>query len=59
MEVNDLRSIVTVLLLVMFLAIVVWTYSKKRAASFDECAALPLQDDEPAAGMAVAARSKQ
>ena len=59
MDVNDLRSIVTVLLLVMFLGIVAWTYSKKRAASFDECAALPLQDDELAAGTAVAARSKQ
>lgn len=59
MDVNELRSVVTVLLLLMFLAIVVWTYSKKRAASFDECAALPLQDDEPAAGKADAARSKQ
>jgi cytochrome c oxidase cbb3-type subunit 4 len=59
MDVNDLRSIVTVVLLVMFLVIVAWTYSKKRAAGFDECAALPLHDDEPAAGKAVAARSKQ
>lgn len=59
MDVNELRSIVTVILLVMFLVIVAWTYSKKRAASFDECAALPLQDDEPAASKAVAARSKQ
>lgn len=48
MDINELRSIVTVLLLVMFLAIVAWTFSKKRAASFDECAALPLHGDSEA-----------
>lgn len=58
MDVNELRSIVTVLLLVMFLAIVAWTYSKKRAASFDECAALPLHD-EPEADVAAASRRMQ
>lgn len=58
MDVNDLRSIVTVLLLVMFAGIVAWTYSKKRAASFEECAALPLLDD-PVAEPAAASRSNQ
>lgn len=59
MDVNDLRSVVTVLLLVMFLGIVAWVYSKKRdMRSFDECAALPLHD-EPEADAAGASRRMQ
>jgi cytochrome c oxidase cbb3-type subunit 4 len=46
MDINDLRSAVTVLLLIMFLAIVAWVYSSKRdRQTFDELAALPLQDE--------------
>ncbi|HEX2011513.1 MAG TPA: cbb3-type cytochrome c oxidase subunit 3 [Roseateles sp.] len=46
MDINDLRSAVTVLLLLMFAAIVAWVYSSKRDAhAFDELAALPLQDE--------------
>jgi len=47
MDINTLRSAVTLLLLVMFLGIVAWTYSSRRdRRSFDAMAALPLQDDE-------------
>lgn len=46
MDINDVRSAVTVLMLLMFLAIVGWVYSKKRdQRAFDEVAALPLQED--------------
>lgn len=47
MDINDLRSLVTVLSLVTFLAIVFWAYglksSKKR---FEEAANLPFTDVE-------------
>ncbi|MCU0761949.1 MAG: cbb3-type cytochrome c oxidase subunit 3 [Hydrogenophaga sp.] len=45
MEINDLRSIVTVLSLACFLGIVVWAWSRKNKADFDEAARLPLHDD--------------
>jgi cytochrome c oxidase cbb3-type subunit 4 len=47
MDINDLRSIMTVVSLVTFLGIVWWTFglrgNKKR---FDEAANLPFADDE-------------
>jgi cytochrome c oxidase cbb3-type subunit IV len=45
MDVNDFRSIVTVLSLVVFLGIVVWAWSKRNKASFDEAAQLPFKDE--------------
>jgi cytochrome c oxidase cbb3-type subunit IV len=45
MDVNDFRSIVTVLSLVVFLGIVVWAWSKRNQASFDEAAQLPFKDE--------------
>ena len=41
MDINDLRVIVTVLVLVAFLGIVFWAYSRKRKRDFDEAARLP------------------
>lgn len=46
MDINDLRSIVTVLSFITFLGIVVWAYSGRRKAEFDEAAMLALDDDE-------------
>lgn len=45
MDVNDLRSAVTVISLLLFLALVVWTYSRSRKAAFDEAARLPFADE--------------
>ena len=47
MDINDLRSIVTVAGLLCFLAIVGWAYSKRRKADFDVLARMPLEDDPP------------
>ena len=46
MDINDLRSIVTVVSFVTFLGIVAWAFSGRRKAEFDEAARLPLDDDE-------------
>ena len=47
MDINDLRSIVTVLSLLTFLAIVWWAYSmKSNKQRFEEAANLPFSDVE-------------
>jgi cytochrome c oxidase cbb3-type subunit 4 len=46
MDVNTLRSVVTVATFVLFLGIVVWTLSKRRTADFEEAANLPFGQDD-------------
>ena len=45
MDLNDLRSTVTVVSLLTFLGIIVWAWSKRNKASFDEAAQLPFTDE--------------
>jgi cytochrome c oxidase cbb3-type subunit IV len=45
MDINDLRSIVTVVSLLTFVGIVVWAYSKRNQSAFDEAARLPFDED--------------
>lgn len=48
MDVNDLRSAVTVTSLLLFLGIVFWTWQRKRRAGFDEAADLPFRGEDDA-----------
>ena len=41
MDVNDIRSIVTVVGLVLFLALLAYTWSRRRKAEYDAAAMLP------------------
>jgi len=41
-----IQSIWTIVVMLVFLSIVVWTYSSKRKSAFDEAAHLPLDDDD-------------
>ncbi|WP_227816999.1 cbb3-type cytochrome oxidase subunit 3 [Nitrogeniibacter aestuarii] len=50
MEINDLRSILTVIALLCFLGIVAWAYSKGAKKGFEEAAQLPFTDEDPPAG---------
>ncbi|MCE2971161.1 MAG: cbb3-type cytochrome c oxidase subunit 3 [Burkholderiales bacterium] len=45
MDINMLRSLDTLLLLVAFLGIVWWAYHRKSKQGFDEAASLPFADD--------------
>jgi len=45
MDINDLRSVVTVLTFVVFVGIVAWAWSRRNQADFDEAARLPLDQD--------------
>lgn len=46
MERGTLFGLWTLLLLVMFLGIVVWAFSKKRRKKFEDAARIPLEDDQ-------------
>lgn len=46
MDINDLRSISTVVLFITFIAIVWWAYGKGQKRGFDEAANLPFADKE-------------
>jgi len=45
MDLNDIRGWHTVILLILFVGIVFWAYSKRRKKSFDEAANLPFADE--------------
>ena len=45
MDINTLRSIATVLAFVTFIGIVLWAWSRRRKADFDEAANLPFEQD--------------
>ncbi|MBU1364256.1 MAG: cbb3-type cytochrome c oxidase subunit 3 [Gammaproteobacteria bacterium] len=46
MDINDLRSIVTVVGLLCFLGIVGWAYGKGSKKGFDEAANLPFAEHD-------------
>ncbi|MEO8014552.1 cbb3-type cytochrome c oxidase subunit 3 [Polaromonas sp.] len=46
MDINILRSIVTVVTFLVFIGIVAWAWSGRNAQSFDEAAQLPFKQDE-------------
>jgi cytochrome c oxidase cbb3-type subunit IV len=48
MDINDLRSAVTVSGLLLFLALVAWVYSARRRGAFDAAAQLPFEGDTQA-----------
>jgi len=45
-EMNTLRSILTIALFVLFIAIWVWAWSKDRKKEFKDAANIPFQGDE-------------
>ena len=47
MDINTLRGIATVLVMVAFLGVCLWAYSDRRKKTFEDAAHLPFADDEP------------
>lgn len=45
MDINTLRSAITVLSLMLFLGIVVWAWSTRNAEKFDQAAQLPFNEE--------------
>lgn len=46
MDINTLRGLSTLFILLAFIGLVVWAYSSKRKKGFDEAANLPFADDD-------------
>lgn len=46
MDINTLRSIVTVVSFLAFIGILFWAYSPAKARGFEEAARLPFREDD-------------
>jgi cytochrome c oxidase cbb3-type subunit 4 len=46
MDAGTWRGIFTAIMLLLFVAICIWTFSKKRDKDFEEAARLPLESDD-------------
>ena len=46
MDINDLRGLSTLFLMITFIGLCFWAYSSKRKKTFDEAAQLPFADEE-------------
>jgi len=48
MDINTLRGLSTIFVMIAFFAICLWAYSSKKKQDFDDAANLPFQDDDVA-----------
>ena len=48
MDVGTIRGLITLFVMLAFIGVVFWAYSKRRKADFDELSRMPLEDDPPA-----------
>ncbi|MBA6412561.1 cbb3-type cytochrome c oxidase subunit 3 [Parahaliea sp. F7430] len=46
MDINDLRGLSTLFLMLSFIGLCIWAYSGKQRESFNQAAQLPFADDE-------------
>ena len=46
MDINDLRGLSTLFLMIAFIGLCFWAYSSKRKETFDEAAQLPFADEK-------------
>ena len=46
MDINDLRGLSTLFLMIAFIGLCFWAYSSKRKVPFDEAANIPFADEE-------------
>jgi cytochrome c oxidase cbb3-type subunit 4 len=51
MDVNDLRSVVTLVSLLVFVGIVAWAWSRSNRTRFDVAARLPFDDNPHNGGL--------
>lgn len=46
MDINTIRAVLTIILMIAFLGIVFWAWSSKRKETFDELSQMPLEEDD-------------
>jgi cytochrome c oxidase cbb3-type subunit 4 len=47
MDIGTVRGLVTLVVMLAFVGLVIWAYSKRRKADFDEMANLPFNEYPP------------
>ena len=45
MDINTIRGVLTIVLIIAFLGLVVWAWSSKRKETFDKLSQMPLEED--------------
>ena len=48
MDINDLRGLTTLFVMIAFIGVCIWAYSGKQKKRFEEAANLPFADEEAA-----------
>lgn len=46
MDINTLRGLSTILVMIVFVGICLWAYNSKKKQDFDEASQLPFEDEE-------------
>ncbi len=46
MDIDTVRGLITLALLILFIWLVIWAYSKKRVKPFNDAANLPFADED-------------
>jgi cytochrome c oxidase cbb3-type subunit 4 len=46
MDINIIRGVLTIILIIAFLGLVVWAWSSKRKDTFDKLSQMPLEEDD-------------
>ncbi|ARU56325.1 MAG: cbb3-type cytochrome c oxidase subunit 3 [Pseudomonadales bacterium] len=46
MDINTVRGISTILVMIAFIGVCLWAYSSRRKSQFDEASNLPFDDDD-------------
>ena len=46
MDINTIRGVLTVILMIAFLGLVIWAWSSKRKDTFDKLSQMPLEEDD-------------
>ncbi|MGD2168093.1 MAG: cbb3-type cytochrome c oxidase subunit 3 [Gammaproteobacteria bacterium] len=45
MDIGTFRGVITAILMAAFIGLVIWAFSRRRAADFEAAAHLPLEDE--------------
>ena len=46
MDINIIRGVLTIILMIAFLGLVAWAWSSKRKETFDKLSQMPLEEDD-------------
>ena len=46
MDINIIRGVLTIILIIAFLGLVIWAWSSKRKDTFDKLSQMPLEEDD-------------